>query len=253
MWPIRALIGGRIDYAGLFQPAGLPMDQAVRSYVEHRDGPDGWALARFVLPTIRLEEFARCAGRFRGPWHLSMITGKPHDSEITVGAARVEMFREVALDDHIEEIVQFLAAEGLQAKVRTGGLTEERIPSTANLARFIVACVTAGVPFKATAGLHHPIRCVSVLTYETGSPSAKMHGFLNVLLAATFVKDGMKLDDAVRVLEEESPEAFRFEKEAVKWRSFRAGLDALRNCPAVSFGSCSFEEPIADLKAMGLL
>ena len=77
-----------------------------------------------------------------------------------------------------------VAAMGVRAKIRTGGGTAEAFPSCADLAHFLQACATANVPFKATAGLHHPVRSMRPLTAGAESPSAMMHGFVNVFLAA---------------------------------------------------------------------
>ena len=71
----------------------------------------------------------------------------------------------------------------------------EAIPDPADLARFIAACAAAGVPWKATAGLHHPVRAEQALTYEPGAPRAVMHGFLNVFAAAAFAGGGAPLAD----------------------------------------------------------
>ena len=65
------------------------------------------------------------------------------------------------------------------------------------------------VPFKATAGLHHPVRAPQALTYEADSPRALMHGFLNVLLAGTFAWHGER--DIEPILAETEPQAFRFD------------------------------------------
>ena len=75
------------------------------------------------------------------------------------------------------------------AKVRTGGLTPEAIPSSAQLADFLTAAAARKLPFKATAGLHHPVRSMRALTYAPDSPRAVMHGFLNVFTAASFASD----------------------------------------------------------------
>ena len=52
----KSLLDGIIDYAGLFPPAKLPMDEAFARFVEHRSSDDGWMLARFVCPAGRLGE-----------------------------------------------------------------------------------------------------------------------------------------------------------------------------------------------------
>jgi hypothetical protein len=83
-----------------------------------------------------------------------------------------------------------------------------------------------------------------------------MFGFLNVFLAAAFLEHGMGWADALALLQETAPEAFRFEEEGVSWRSQRlddAELRHTRRRIAMAFGSCSFQEPIDDLHALGLL
>jgi hypothetical protein len=112
------------------------------------------------------------------------------------------------------------------------------------------------VPFKATAGLHHPVRSVHRLTYQPDSPSATMHGFLNVFLAAAFLRVGMDLQLAVELMNEQLASAFHFDSDGLLWREHRLGLDdisAARRDFAISFGSCSFTEPVDDLRMLGLL
>ncbi|HEX7807360.1 MAG TPA: hypothetical protein VF608_01500, partial [Thermoanaerobaculia bacterium] len=103
------------------------------------------------------------------------------------------------------------------------------------------------VAFKATAGLHHPLRCVRPLTYEPNAPTGLMHGFVNVFLAAAMI------EDAEAILEERDASAFAFDDDGASWRDRRVSTEALeklRSHCAISFGSCSFEEPIDDLRAL---
>ena len=41
---LRALLTGVVDYAGLFPPARLPLDEAIRNYARYRQGSDAWML-----------------------------------------------------------------------------------------------------------------------------------------------------------------------------------------------------------------
>lgn len=156
----------------------------------------------------------------------------------------------------LAELIKAIGAAGAFAKVRTGGVTAEAFPSAKNLARFIAVCAEEDVGFKATAGLHHPLRSVNRLTYKPDSASALMHGFLNVFLAAGFAQNGMDAARLAQLLEETSLEAFRFESGAVFWRDEMlvvAHVRNTRNLFAIAFGSCSFTEPTEDLQRLHLL
>src|SRR5262249_30173450 len=60
-----ALLNGVIDYAGLFPPAQLPLDQAFTKYLAYRDCPDSWMLGRFVIPATRLGELTAFGAQVR--------------------------------------------------------------------------------------------------------------------------------------------------------------------------------------------
>ncbi len=163
---------------------------------------------------------------------------------------------EVPLAGRERECVAAIAECGHSAKIRTGGETADKIPDPAPVVEFIRQCADANVPFKATAGLHHPIRSVHRLTYQADSASARMHGFLNVFLAAAFLRAGMEPRSAIELLEEQTAEALRFDAEGVRWREHRLSVNeiaAARQGFSISFGACSFTEPIDDLTSLGLL
>jgi hypothetical protein len=125
------------------------------------------------------------------------------------------------------------------------------------VARFLVAAAEQGVAFKATAGLHHPLRGIQRLTYRPDAPRAAMHGFLNVFAAAALAHSE-RADAAllVRVLEEEEIDAFHATDAYVAWRDRQipaAAIESMRQRFALSFGSCSFVEPVEDLQALGWL
>jgi hypothetical protein len=141
-----------------------------------------------------------------------------------------------------------LAGSDAGAKVRTGGQT---VPRPQELARFITACAAAGLPFKATAGLYHPLRRPSQ------AAGAEEFGFLNVLVAAVLAdKAHLGEEELARVLVAESPDSLAFDDEALGWGGHRVATGAVEEARmkfAVSFGSCSFTEPLEDLRAMKLL
>ena len=144
----------------------------------------------------------------------------------------------------------------MRAKIRTGGVTADAIPTVAQVARFIRRSVERGVSFKATAGLHHPLRAEYPLTYEAGAERGTMFGFLNVFLATVLARAGGSEQQVAALLEERDPAAFTFSDEHIVWRGRSLPHDALRHARGAgiaSFGSCSFREPVADLRTLGLL
>ena len=168
----------------------------------------------------------------------------------------LQAYLEIPIDRDPTGLIATIGRMGGRAKVRTGGVTDDGFPPTSSLLRFLQSCVRARVPFKATAGLHHPLRAEYRLTYAADSPTGTMFGFLNLFLAAAFLRAGMEEREAGCVLEEGSPQAFQFDQRGVGWRDHRIGQDALRRARqdvVVSFGSCSFVEPIEELQALNLL
>ena len=122
-------------------------------------------------------------------------------------------------------------------------LRPRSFPSVDAVARFIRAAREEKVPFKCTAGLHHAVRAAHPLTYQPDSPRAVMHGFLNVLLAAAFAQKGASVEELAETLEASSLALPRADLE----------MRLARECGLVSFGSCSFTEPIAELRSLEIL
>jgi hypothetical protein len=238
---LRVLLEHLIDYAGLFPPAALTMQDAVRNYARYRDGEYAWALGKFIVPQARAKEVPS-----EIPLSVLGVDEVKATTEEEIGAFPPGAFVEIA----DVKLLDAIARRGLRAKIRTGGITADAFPAIENIAEFLRTCKEKGVAFKATAGLHHPLRCVKPLTYEPNAPVGTMHGFLNVFLAAAF------LDDAEDVLAETDASAFAFDDEGASWRGRRVStedLATMRRDFATSFGSCSFEEPIGDLRELGWL
>ena len=135
-------------------------------------------------------------------------------------------------------------------KLRTGGVTAEAFPSSAQIATALVAAAKHEVPIKFTAGLHHPVR----LFHE--SVQTKMHGFLNVLGAGVLAAEhNWSEEQTAEMLDDESPPSFSFTGDAFAWREWKIStgrISELRKL-VTSLGSCSFDEPREDLRALKLL
>ena len=245
---LRALLTRLIDYAGMYPPASLPCPDAVARYQSYQAGEHAWMLRWLVVGAADLEQVPR---KLDGTLSVLSDTANPRAAAIEskrIVRAETPVYCEVAIQE-LDAVQQ----AGCFAKIRTGGVTPEAIPSVEQVAAFILACAERRLPFKATAGLHHPIRDVYPLTYDADSPRALMHGFLNLFVAATFAWQGQR--DIEPILAETDPAAFRFDERAHwRYRSLDvAQIQEARTQFAHSFGSCSFEEPVHDLEALGLL
>jgi hypothetical protein len=161
------------------------------------------------------------------------------------------------LHARLPELIDAVAANGCFAKVRTGGVEARAFPEAEALSRFMTVCISRDVPFKATAGLHHPVRGSYRLTYEPQSPAALMHGFVNLVVAAGLLAfDRIDERDAAAVLEASDASVFRMTSDAIAWGPHQLSLDECVQARAHvlrSVGSCSFEEPVEDLGRMGWL
>jgi hypothetical protein len=137
-------------------------------------------------------------------------------------------------------------AAGLGLKLRAGGVTADAFPDAAAVLDFLAAAAGRGVPAKATAGLHHALPGEYALTYEPGCARGAMYGFVPVLLAGALLAAGHPAAAVAPLLAERDPAAFGAARGGPAWRGLAAGPRAL-----AGFGSCSFEEPAAELAALG--
>ena len=288
----RALLAHVVDYAGTFPPASLDVSAAVRLYARYRRGAHAWMLGRLILPLSSLEtgiELLRdTEDEGPGSWLLSVIVPSDdlsrfqplevearHEGRIRVDSVEVppcdpsrileiphtwegrETYFEVPLGPGAEERLDAIAVAGAGAKVRTGGLERRAFPAAEELASFLFACGERRIPFKATAGLHHPFWSVRKLGEEAGGAEVIMHGFVNLAVAACLFHAGViGAREVVEILEERDPATFVFEEGAMEWRGRRMGIaeiEEARKSFFRSFGACSFEEPIEGLREARVL
>ena len=232
----------------MFPPAELPLDEALAVNEAARHSEPGWIVNRFV---VRASDFDRLPPD--DPPRLSVVLDVPwsHDA-LALDDPRVEAIElgptqsfslatrqgEPQLEVYYERPpgskLAPLAEIGVRAKVRCGGA---HVPTGPELAAFVAECRRLQLPFKATAGLHHAVR------------SDGEHGFLNVLAAAVF-------GDEEAALDERDAGAFALDAESFRWRDRAATpeeIAAIRRDLFVSIGSCSFDEPVEELRALGFL
>lgn len=291
---VQALLSESVDYAGLFPPSQVSMETAVKNYASYRAGADSWMLGRFVCPVGSLDEFERTVKEIdpepAAHWKISVISGgdanetlskiedfnSNHSAhyvcdtvEIKIASAydihsisdavppKLTAYFEIAAEESLGESIATLASFKQRAKLRSGGVTADAFPASKEVLRFVRVCAVLGVPFKATAGLHHPLRCMKPLTYEPDAPVGRMHGFLNLFLAAAFASSGCDLIALEKIMKEDSIEAFEFTDAGISWRGQQfirtAQISRIREKSINSFGSCSFTEPTDELRELGLL
>ncbi len=294
-----------LDYAGLYPPASLSLEDAFRNFVEYQSSPAAWMLSRFVIPAKRLaelptfqeklsftvlgrggrdmEEFLEnvnldiadirsfceahdshvSADMFEVALPTSALSDKFTANDIVTRAAEVlnkngiTVFFEAPFGDGWDGRVQKLTRalrkvkdKHVGFKLRTGGVIAEAFPSPEQIAWVMTEVREAGVPMKCTAGLHHPIR------HFNSSVNTKMHGFLNVFGAGVLAfTNGISQAQIQSIIEDENPASFIFDEAGFEWNGLRVATPEVMKARQLitSFGSCSFDEPKEDLRAIKLL
>ena len=263
----RALLERLIDHAALFPPASMEMPEAIETDRRARASEHAWMLDRFICPASKLGELPREAPRLSvvldgGEGDLETVAAAIADGrEVELVEARidpawipdtqalvaeklagVQAFWELSPGRGLRGAVAAVREAGAGAKIRCGGAV---VPSVEEVAAFVAACRDAGVPFKATAGLHHPIRL------------GERHGFINLLAAAVFAHaEGLHEAELAALLGEDDAAAFTVDADGLAMHGLRAGAAAIEAARAelfAAYGSCSFDEPVDDLTALGVL
>jgi len=162
---------------------------------------------------------------------------------------------EIPIRDDPRELIGAIKRGGGFAKARTGGVTETAFPDANDVARFMIRCRDARVAFKLTAGLHHPVRAEYALTYAPDAPRGTMFGYLNMFTAAALAWNGADESVVLSALLSESPRDFQFSDDALAFDGHSVPIAMVRDAREkfiISFGSCSFREPVDDLAALSI-
>ncbi len=285
---LEKLLEKAIDYAGLFPPALLSMDEAVAEYAAILSSNKRWIVNRFAVPVSRLAELGSHLPPMQEAWPLTVIgrdlagyaddrkliedfrrqfeqKAKVQAFEVKANAADIELVRLASLansslgntyveldwgDEMSEAIHEIADTESVGVKARLGGNTAGECPDPAHLAEFLQECIQIELPFKLTAGLHHPLR------HFDESVKSPSHGFLNILTAGTLAYEhDLSVRELAEILSDESPASFHFEENSLKWKTIEGSMDSITELRTMfrSFGSCSIDEPLTDLCKLGLL
>jgi hypothetical protein len=278
---IESLLAGLVDYAGLYPPAGLDMRSAVENYLTYKRGKHAYALGRFIVDVHRVDELRAVATDALRNMRLSVIVSAPSAVDLVsafidegvpieavelkaastaemqrlAAAPKIETYIEIPMGATSSALLEIFAAAGAGVKLRMGGVVAEAFPPAAAVAEMLGALHRHGLAFKATAGLHHPLRARHPVTYAPDSPTGTMHGFINLVCAAALVHFGGNIGEAATILEEQDPGAWHLTPDAITWRSHTWSAEHIAEVRKqfVAFGSCSFEEPTGELEKLGWL
>lgn len=266
------------DNAATFPPGNAAMPDAVESHLGWLSTAAGDFVGPFVCASPRWAEFveALAAAAASGvsvsvtvPSGVAAVeaavaaaTDEPRATLVSVEvpvpdqaclADAVELL-DAVLPDDVTGFVELpwsavdhaacslLAASRHHLKIRTGGASVESFPAEEVLATMIGRTVEHRVPFKLTGGLHNALR------HRDAISGFEHHGFLNVIAATASAMDDEDVS-TVQVL--------------LATRDADQVTDLMRRLPTetarkvrgqfVSFGTCSIDEPLQDIKNLGLL
>lgn len=275
---LRLLTQNLIDYAGLFPPANLDLKTVIKNYVHHLRGPYGWMLGKLICPVSQLKE----AGQYlqlhqlEKPIQVSALVTKEQttgqvideidefdnnfyneaivtavEAKFSLSLLKLGELYETYIETTDEKQIPDITAAQCRVKLRCGGVSPNDFPSAESVAGLILEAIKHEGVLKFTAGLHHPIR------HHSKDVGCNMHGFVNMFVGALLAyKHQLSKDNLVNILLDESSDHFAFSDKGLQWNDLTIDTKAIlqyRKCIASSYGSCSFDEPITDLKTLGWL
>jgi hypothetical protein len=275
---LAGLLAGLCDDAALFPPGNLPLVEAVPAHVEHLASGHRGLVGPFVVSAADVPALGTLLGSAEaGSFEVAVTVPEPSGLAAALSAAAgvpqvrvvavevavpigvdpaqvvpdldsavtdrpdLEAYVELPRDDRRPALLAALAATRYHAKLRTGGVRADLYPDEDELAAAVLACVTAGVAFKATAGLHHAVRNTD---HTTGF---EQHGFLNLLAAVDAAQRGADHGEVAALLAQRDAAAVAARVAALDGRAGPV-RDAFH-----SFGTCSIDDPRTELTALGLL
>jgi hypothetical protein len=263
------------DDAALFPPGNLPLAEAVPAHVAHLASEHRALVGPFIVSAAGVDALGPLlGGAEEGSFEVAVTVPAPDRVTAALAAAAgvpalrvvalevavptgvdpstvvpaldtalagrtgLEVYVELPRDDRRPALVAELVGTPYHAKLRTGGVRADLYPDEDELAAAVVACVSAGVAFKATAGLHHAVRNTDPST------GFEQHGFLNVLAAVDAAQAGATTGEVATLLAE---------RDSFAVAALVAGLDERVREAFRSFGTCSIDDPRDELVALGLL
>lgn len=272
---LEGLVAGLCDDAAIFPPGNLPLAEAVPAHRAHLASDHAGLVGPFIVSAAVLGDLADLveadevfevavtvpdprkvadtldvAAGIAGLRIVALEVAVAEDlaaadvvptlTTALAGREELDVFVELPRDGRRGDLVAALVGTPFRAKLRTGGIRADLYPDERELAEAVVALVGAGVPFKATAGLHHALRNTDPST------GFEQHGFLNLLAATDAAQQGGDVTAVEAALAERDPEAV-----AARLREAAERAEAVR-AAFRSFGTCSIVEPRDEMAELGL-
>lgn len=240
-------------------------DDAAAAVLPRRDGAEPWQISALTGPDLSADiglvlnfndRHSRDSDIGRAEIDALEIRAQSRAeiaSAMSTMPAELTAFFEIPIADDPSQLIAEIRRSGANAKARTGGVTAGAFPTAEEVARFMINCRDERVPFKLTAGLHHPIRAPYRLTYAADAETGDMFGYLNMFVAGALAWDGAGETTLVAALNTRDATDFGFADDGLTFHRHFIQLATLRGARAnfvLSFGSCSFREPVDDLAAL---
>ncbi len=276
------LLGGIFDYAGLFPPASLSLDEAVDEFAEMQDR-HGELMSGFLISAplaVKLEPKHEIDGPIElvaRKWSGPEAFAQDAELALSLDAASIQIAgpAEAAramkkkahdlLDANTDVYLELpwgprmaddmadaaSAIEEIGFKARCGGLEAADFPSIELLARFIVQACSLEAPVKFTAGLHEPLR------HWDAELGVHRHGFLNVAAAAALAWTcDLSASETAQILLVDSADGMEISDRRLRMAGFELSIEQAEDAGAMDLfggiGSCSISEPAEDLARLGL-
>jgi len=173
-----------------------------------------------------------------------------------ISGKTIPVFFESKPDENLPSLARaieiFIASGGMAGyKLRTGGVEASAFPLPQKIAYAFKTCRDFKIPMKCTAGLHRPV------THYNESVKTKMYGFINIFGAGVLhCCHELNADVLIEILTDENADNFKFTDNSFHWKNLYVLMSKVKEARKefmVSFGSCSFDEPVDDLKKLSLL
>ncbi|WP_210424389.1 hypothetical protein [Gephyromycinifex aptenodytis] len=283
MTSIPAVLRGLCDDAAIFPPGNKPLVHAVPDHILHHRSDYAALVGPFIISAAKLVELPPLlSGLPRTSLAVSVTVPSPQEAQAVITSAALlpplrlagleiavpdsmsaedvipalgqalagvdveggglGVYVEIPRDHRRSKLIDLLAGTPYRAKFRTGGIRADLYPSENELAGAIQAVVRAGIAFKATAGLHHAVRNTEP------EHRFEQHGFLNVMLATDAAAQGAERSEIAELLGERNGPTL-----AERLRALPTARAERLRASFRSYGTCSIDEPLAELLELGLI